>query len=60
MVVLGVAAREWKDPDLDRDGALLAAYKDVIAGVGTRYAADTELGQYLAKSLTYSAYQRTH
>ncbi|MFQ6133789.1 MAG: VWA domain-containing protein, partial [Armatimonadota bacterium] len=60
MVVLGVAAREWKDPDLDKDGALLAAYKDVIGGLGTRYVADTELGQYLAKSLTYSAYQRTH
>jgi len=26
MVVVGVAAQEWKDPDLDKDGALLAAY----------------------------------
>lgn len=60
MVLLGVAAKQWKDPDLDHDGTLLAAYKGVIGGLGTRYAADTELGQYLSKSLTYSAYQRIH
>ncbi len=59
MVVLGVAAREWKDPDLDKDGALLAAYREVVAGMGSRYAGDRDLGEYLAKSLTYSAYQRT-
>jgi Ca-activated chloride channel family protein len=59
MVVLGVAAREWKDPDLDRDGKLLAAYRDVISGVGTRYAYDPDLDEYLGRSLTYSAYQRT-
>jgi Ca-activated chloride channel homolog len=59
MVVLGVAAKEWKDPELDRDGTLLAAYRDVIAGMGTQYAEDRNLGEYLAKSLTYAAYQRT-
>jgi len=59
MVVLGVAARAWKDPDLDKDGTLLAAYRDVIAGMGAQYAGDRDLGEYLAKSLTYSAYQRT-
>ena len=59
MVVLGVAAKEWKDPDLDRDGELLAAYREVVGGLGTRYTHDRELGEYLAKSLTYSAYQRT-
>jgi Ca-activated chloride channel family protein len=59
MVVLGVGAREWKDPDLDKDGELLAAYREVIGGMGTRYASDDALGEYLAKSLTYSAYQRT-
>lgn len=60
MVVLGVAAREWKDPDLDHDGELLSAYKDVISGMGSRYAGDPTLSEYLTKSLTYSAYQRTH
>jgi hypothetical protein len=60
MALLGVAAREWKDPDLDHDGTLLAAYRDVIGGLGTRHVANTELGEYLAKSLTYSAYQRIH
>ncbi len=60
MVLLGIAAQEWRDADLDRDGELLAAYRDVIAGMGSEYAADPELGDYLVKSLTYSAYQRTH
>ncbi len=59
MVVLGVAAKGWKDPELDKDGELLAAYREVIGGMGTRYASDDALGEYLAKSLTYSAYQRT-
>jgi len=60
MALLGIAAREWRDSDLDRDGELLAAYREVIAGMGSQYAADPELGDYLVKSLTYSAYQRTH
>ena len=59
MVLLGVAAREWKDRDLDKDHDLLAAYMDVVAGLHTQYAGDRELGEYLAKSLTYAAYQRT-
>jgi len=59
MVVLGVASKAWKDPDLDKDGTLLAAYRDVISGMGSQYAGDRSLGEYLAKSLTYSAYQRT-
>jgi Ca-activated chloride channel family protein len=57
MVVLGVAARQWRDKDLDRDGKLLARYRDVVAGARTRYAGSAELGQYLAKSLTYSGYR---
>ncbi|MEA3400171.1 MAG: VWA domain-containing protein [Armatimonadota bacterium] len=60
MAVLGIAARKWRDADVDRDGDLLAAYKQVIAQMDTRYAGDPELGEYLVKSLTYSAYQRTH
>jgi len=59
MVLLGVAAREWKDRDLDKDHDLLAAYMDVVSGLHTQYAGDRELGEYLAKSLTYAAYQRT-
>jgi hypothetical protein len=60
MAVLGVAAQEWNDRDLDRDGELLAAYRQVIADAGTQIASNPELGDYLVKSLTYSAYQRTH
>ena len=60
MDVLGLAAQEWKDPDLNRDHQLMGAYVQVIGGLGSGYAADTDLGEYLAKSLTYSAYQRTH
>ncbi len=59
MVVLGVAAREWKDKDLDRDGDLLDRYKQVIAASGGRSIAGTDLGNYLAKSLTYSGYELT-
>ena len=60
MAVLGVAAQEWNDQDLDRDGELLAAYRQVIADAGTQIASNPELGDYLVKSLTYAAYQRTH
>ncbi|HJN18342.1 MAG TPA: hypothetical protein QGH10_22765, partial [Armatimonadota bacterium] len=59
MVVLGVASEGWKDPDLDKDGALLAKYVSVIGSMNSQYSGDRELGVYLAKSLTYSAYQRT-
>lgn len=59
MVVLGVAAKEWNDRDLDRDGALLAQYKTVVAGLDQRFASNPELGQYLRKSLTYSGYELT-
>jgi len=59
MAVLGVAAREWHDEDLNRDGELLAAYREVIAGLSGDYAGDPELGDYLVKSLTYSGYQMT-
>lgn len=60
MALLGVAAQEWNDRDLDRDGELLAAYRQVIGDAGTQIASNPELGDYLVKSLTYSAYQRTH
>jgi Ca-activated chloride channel family protein len=58
MVVLGTAAREWNDPDLDKDGELLAAYRELI-GQAASPSSNPELGSYLAKALTYSAYQRT-
>jgi Ca-activated chloride channel family protein len=60
MVVLGVAAREWNDKDLDRDGKLLDRYKSVLAQLQTdpSHASD-EFGQYLKKSLTYASYKLT-
>lgn len=60
MVVLGVAAREWRDRDLDRDGALLDRYKTVLARLRERpQLAGAEFGQYLKKSLTYAGYTLT-
>jgi Ca-activated chloride channel family protein len=60
MVVLGLAAREWHDADLDRDGRLLDRYKTVVTHLRERpHLASSELGEYLKKSLTYSGYQRT-
>jgi hypothetical protein len=60
MVVLGVAAREWHDRDLDRDGQLLDRYKMVLAQMRRQpRMADGALGQYLRKSLTYAGYSLT-
>ncbi len=60
MVVLGVAAREWGDRDLDHDGKLLDRYKSVVAQYGRdQQLAGLELGDYLRKSLTYAGYQMT-
>jgi Mg-chelatase subunit ChlD len=60
MVVLGVAAREWRDRDLDRDGSLLDRYKMVLAQLQeSPRLASGDFGQYLRKSLTYSGYQLT-
>lgn len=60
MVVLGVAAREWGDRDLDHDGKLLDRYKSVVAQYGRdQQVAGVELGDYLRKSLTYAGYQMT-
>lgn len=60
MVVLGVAAKTWSDPDLDRDGKLLSSYKTVIAQAAQNPAiAQGQFGEYLKKSLSYNAYQRT-
>jgi Mg-chelatase subunit ChlD len=60
MVVLGVAAREWKDRDLDRDGRLLDRYKTVVAEYGrNQQLANGEFGDYLRKSLTFAGYQMT-
>jgi len=59
MVVLGVAAREWQDQDLDHEAALLGQYKDFLARLGSTHIASSEAGRYLRKSLTYSGYQLT-
>jgi Mg-chelatase subunit ChlD len=58
MVVLGTAAQRWNDTDLNKDHVLLAAYRDLISQTASP-SANPELGTYLAKALTYSAYQRT-
>jgi hypothetical protein len=60
MVVLGLAAKEWNDADLDRDGRLLSRYEAVLKQMNTnRQLAQTDLGQYLSRSLTYSGYKMT-
>lgn len=60
MVVLGVAAREWSDRDLDRDGRLLDRYKTVLTQLKQNpHLAGGDLGEYLKKSLTYAGYQMT-
>jgi hypothetical protein len=60
MVVLGVAAREWNDRDLDRDGKLLDRYKTVLTQLNRNpHLAGGEFGDYLKKSLTYAGYQMT-
>ena len=60
MVVLGVAAHEWNDRDLERDGKLLDRYKPVLAQLSRQPGlAQGEFGQYLSRSLTYNGYART-
>lgn len=59
MTLLGVAAREWNDRDLEREGQLLAKYYDVLREVGSRNIASSTLGRYLSKSLSYSGYRMT-
>jgi hypothetical protein len=58
MVVLGIAAREWSDRDLDRDGRLLEQYKQVLVRLAANPGGGGgELGDYLKKSLTYNGSQ---
>lgn len=60
MVVLGVAAKEWRDRDLDRDGKLLDRYKVVLSQMNQNpQLAQAELGEYVKKSLTYNGYRMT-
>jgi len=60
MTVLGVAAREWQDHDLDGDGRLLNSYKMVLAQLNTnQQLARGEFGEYLRRSLTYNGYRMT-
>jgi hypothetical protein len=60
MVVLGLAAREWRDRDLDRDGRLLDRYKHVLSELGRRpHMASADLGEYVKKSLSYAGYELT-
>jgi Ca-activated chloride channel homolog len=59
MAVFGVAAQEWQDEDINRDHELLGRYQRVLASMGGRQVASQELGQYLAKSLSYSGQELT-
>jgi Mg-chelatase subunit ChlD len=59
MTLLGVAAREWNDRDLDREGQLLARYYEVLREIGSRNIASSDVGRYLSKSLSYSGYRMT-
>ncbi|HLJ55911.1 MAG TPA: VWA domain-containing protein [Chthonomonadaceae bacterium] len=60
MVVLGMAAREWGDRDLERDGLLLSRYEAILKEVARqRGLAESDLGHYVARSLTYNGYKMT-
>lgn len=60
MVVLGLAAKEWSDRDLDKDGLLLSRYEAVLKQLGQNpQLSQSELGQYVARSLTYAGYKMT-
>jgi len=59
MAVLGVAAREWNDTDVERDHELLGRYQEVLVSLGQRDLRDNQLGKYLAKSFSYSGYALT-
>ena len=60
MVVLGLAAKEWSDRDLDKDGQLLSRYEAVLKQLGSnRQLAQSDLGQYVSRSLTYAGYKMT-
>lgn len=60
MVVLGVAAKEWQDKDLDKDGLLLSRYKTVLTQLNKNpQLAQGDFGQYLSRSLTYAGYKMT-
>ena len=60
MTVLGVAARKWRDRDLEGDGRLLDSYKAVLARLNAnQQLACGEFGEYLRRSLMYNGYQMT-
>jgi Ca-activated chloride channel family protein len=60
MTVVGVAAQQWSDHDLEQDGRLLDRYKSVLVQLNThRQLAGGDFGQYLKRSLTYNGYQMT-
>ncbi len=58
--ILDVAARQWQDSDLARDGGLLDRYKAVLMQFGSNHQlAQDNIGQYLQRTLTYNGYQMT-
>ena len=60
MTIVGVAAQQWHDKDLDQDGRLLERYKSVLAQLDTHtQLASGDFGQYLRRSLAFNGYQMT-
>ena len=58
--VLDVAAQQWQDSDLARDGSLLDRYKTVLLQLNmNRSLSQGDMGQYLTRSLAYNGYQMT-
>lgn len=60
MLILGVAAQQWNDHDLEKDGRLLSHYKAVLSQLDThRQLASSDFGAYLKRSLAFNGYQMT-
>ncbi len=58
--VVSVAAQQWQDSDLNRDGRLLDRYKAVLSQLNAhQQLAQGDFGQYLRRSLAYNGYTMT-
>ena len=58
--VVSIAAQQWQDGDLARDGKLLERYKATLSQLNVHpQLAQGDFGQYLRRSLAYNGYQMT-
>ncbi len=58
--VVSIAAQQWQDGDLARDGKLLERYKAVLSQLSVhQQLAQGDFGQYLRRSLAYNGYKMT-